>query len=382
MKLKQLTIIADENIPGVEDLFSSIGRVTTVNGRQLTREQLIDVDVLLVRSVTQVDASLLAGTKVRFVGTATIGTDHLDIPYLEANNIAWASAPGSNANSVVDYMFSCFSRLDGVLDMVMAGATVGIIGMGNVGSRLYSRLSALGASCKGYDPLIEQDRYPVLTTLEDVLEADIICCHAALTVEGEYPSYHLFDKKRIENLAPSTILINAGRGPVIDNDALLDVLPERRDLCVVLDVWENEPAVSVELMKKVDFGSPHIAGYSVDGKRAGAAMVYQACCETLGIECKSASSASDDLLPLRITEPSDVVAAIREAVLKCYDVAKDDQRFRGAMLRAEESQRSIEFDRLRKTYPARREFSCYKISNTDELDQNVVSGLNALGFRV
>ena len=140
-----------------------------------------------------VNDQLLAGTPVRFVATATIGTDHLDIDYLEANQIGWASAPGCNANSVVDYIISVFCRLEGLLELLLADGTVGIVGMGNVGSRLYQRLSDLGIHCTAYDPLIDQKSYPILGDLNTVLAADVICLHAPLTVVGSHPSFHLLD---------------------------------------------------------------------------------------------------------------------------------------------------------------------------------------------
>ena len=234
--MKSLKIVADENIPSVETIFSALGVVVTVNGRHLNKEQLLDADVLLVRSVTQVNRALLEGTPVRFVATATIGTDHLDKEYLKEKEIAWASAPGCNADSVVDYVISAFCRLEGLLEWLLADGVVGIVGMGNVGSRLYHRLNRLGINVCAYDPLIEQDRYSVLTNLDDVLKSDVICLHAPLSHDGDHPSYHLFDSDRLASLNTGTVLINAGRGAVVDNAALKQLLIERDDVSAVLDV--------------------------------------------------------------------------------------------------------------------------------------------------
>ncbi len=379
--MSRFTIVADENIPDVVQRFASIGDVTTVNGRHLATQHLLKADILLVRSVTTVDANLLAGTPVRFVATATIGTDHLDTDYLEASNIGWASAPGCNANSVVDYIISAFCRLEGLLELLLAEGTVGIVGMGNVGSRLYQRLSDLGIRCLAYDPLIDQQRYPILTDLESVLDADVICLHAPLTKTGPHPSFHLLDKKRLATINSGAVIINAGRGAVIDNEALKDLLNDRDDMCTVLDVWENEPSPDIELLKRVDLGSPHIAGYSYDGKLAGTEMIYQASCDFFSLQPHSAMTAkSDDDLAIELTEHSDVIAAMREAVLSCYDLALDDQRFRGRLLHCEAEQRAAEFDYLRKNYPVRRELSRYRIANLNELEKSVVTGLAALGF--
>lgn len=379
--MPRFTIVADENIPQVKQRFSALGDVITVNGRNLDPQQLQNADILLVRSVTMVNDQLLAGTPVRFVATATIGTDHLDIDYLEANQIGWASAPGCNANSVVDYIISVFCRLEGLLELLLADGTVGIVGMGNVGSRLYQRLSDLGIHCTAYDPLIDQKSYPILGDLNTVLAADVICLHAPLTVVGSHPSFHLLDQDNLTRIKSGAVIINAGRGAVIDNNALKQVLSERDDICTVLDVWENEPDPDIELLKRVDLGSPHIAGYSYDGKLAGLEMIYQACCCFFSVEPEALENMeTDNDLSIELTELSDVIAAMREAVLSCYDVAQDDQRFRGGLLHCEQQQRAVEFDRLRKNYPVRRELSRYRIANQNQLNKAVIEGLAALGF--
>lgn len=377
--MSELNIVADENIPMLDEYFASIGSITRVNGRQLKREQLLAADILLVRSVTRVDASLLAETPVRFVATATIGIDHLDTDYLDQHNIVWASAPGCNADSVVEYVFSACCRLDGVIESLFAGAVVGIVGMGNVGSRLYQRLLTLGVDCVAYDPLIAQDSYPILTTLDEVLMADIVCLHTPLTKTGPYPSLHLFDQKRLEALKNGAVLINAGRGDVIDGQALKALLQHRDDLCVVLDVWKNEPNIDIDLMKRIDLATPHIAGYSYDGKLAGTRMIYQACCAFLG--CDPVTPMVDDaIIEIELTEHRDLVAAIKELVFSSYDIAEDDQRMRGRLLHCKDHELSEIFDGLRKKYPLRREFSRYKISNAKELDQPFIDHLVNLGF--
>ncbi|WP_235015459.1 4-phosphoerythronate dehydrogenase [Oceanicoccus sp. KOV_DT_Chl] len=378
--MNEIRIVADENIPNVIERFSGLGSVKTVNGRALTSDQLQDVDVLLVRSVTPVAASLLAGTGVRFVGTATIGVDHLDTTYLDDHGIHWVSAPGSNADSVADYVISSLCRLDGVIGSLLRGATVGIVGMGNVGSRVYQRLSRLGIKCYGYDPLIEQDRYPVMTDLETVLAADVICLHTPLTTTGDFPSYHLLDKEKLASLQSGTVLINAGRGAVIDNQALKQLLEQRDDLCVVLDVWEPEPDIDIELMKRVDIATPHIAGYSLDGKLAGCEMLYQACCEFLGVLACDSSHDQGQLLSLHLQKTHLLDEGLIEAVLACYDVGLDDQRLRGSILHGADSDRGSIFDQLRKHYPVRREISQYQINHTGKLVPALRDALTALGF--
>ena len=379
-----LRITADENIPNVQSLFAPLGEVTTVDGRQLCAAQLRHCDILLVRSVTAVNRALLEGSKVRFVATATIGIDHLDTDYLDSAGIEWAAAPGCNADSVVDYVLSAFCRLDGVLSQLLAGATVGIVGMGNVGSRLYRRLSKLGIRCVGYDPLIAQNTFPVLTDLDTVLSAEVVCLHAPLTRSGPHPSYHLIDERRLQQLNLGTVLINAGRGAVVDNSTLKNVLAQRADLCVVLDVWENEPAIDIELLKRIDLATPHIAGYSLDGKMAGAEMIYRACCQFLQLPANVAHDDYQQAISIDTRGHFTPAAAIREAVLTSYDIGKDDQRLRGALLsgvgRDKQADQGLAFDKLRKDYPVRREFSRYRISNVDALDHTTINSLQALGF--
>lgn len=375
-----MRIVADENIPGVEQAFAPLGEVVCLPGRQLSKADCAQADILLVRSVTRVDAALLEGSRVRFVATATIGEDHLDKAFLRAAGIGWASAPGSNAESVVEYVISAICRLEGALDHLLQGARVGIIGMGNVGSSLYRRLSGLGVKCLAYDPLIPQQRYPVLGTLESVLEAEIICLHTPLTHSGSHPSHHLLNKQRLENLRPGTTVVNAGRGAVIDNQALLTHLEGHHDISVVLDVWEGEPDINLELMKRVDLATPHIAGYSMDGKLAGTAMIYRACREYLGLPPVPASSTREERIGMSVRPRGNAAAVIADAVLSVYDIAADDQRLRGLLLRPGDATAAQCFDQLRRDYPVRREFASYFIENANELAPPSRQRLAALGF--
>ncbi len=376
-----LRILADENIPEVERVFAHLGPVSTCPGRDINRERLADVDVLLVRSVTRVNAALLEGTPVRFVGSATIGHDHIDSNYLQSRGIRWANAPGSNAESVVDYVISALCRLQGTLRHLLDGGTLGIVGMGNVGSRLYSRLRSLGIRCVAYDPLLPRERYPVLDDLDNVLQADVICLHAPLTREGPFPSYHMLDAERLQRLRPEAVLISAGRGAVVDTRALYALLQRREDICVALDVWENEPDIDIDLMQRVDLATPHIAGYSHDGKLAGTELVYRACCAFFRREPEETVQAPPVTAPIVVREHVHPSLTACEAVRAAYDIAADDQRLRGAVLHAEAGDAGAAFDRLRRTYPERREFSCFRVTADPPLSPAASRFLAALGFR-
>jgi erythronate-4-phosphate dehydrogenase len=322
-------IVADENIPDVRAAFGALGEIRTLPGRALRRRDLDGADVLLVRSVTRVDRALLEGSAVAFVGSATIGTDHLDLDYLRQRGIAVANAPGSNAAAVVDYVLSSFCALDGVLEGLLDGGVVGIIGLGNVGGRLLRRLRGLGIRCVGYDPLLAPRADLPLCDLEAVLGADVICCHTPLTTGGPHPTRHLLDEARLRGLRRGALLLNAGRGAVIDNAALLRVLRERPDLRAVLDVWEGEPAIDRRLLQRAAIGTPHIAGYSWDGKLAGMRMILEACCRYLR-EPVPPLAAPAAPPPLTIDSGLSGAALLRAAVLAACDVRADDGRLRAA----------------------------------------------------
>ena len=374
-----MNIVADENIPEVARYFSALGRVTTVNGRTLCAQQLVDTDILLVRSVTRVDGTLLANSRVKFVASATIGIDHLDTDYLESKGIGYCNAPGCNADSVVDYVFSVLCTINGALDNLLDGGLVGIIGFGNVGSRLYHRLQRLGVNCVVFDPLLPREHCKNFGDLEDVLAADVISCHAPLTTVGEHPSFHLLDAAKLSAIKQGALLINAGRGSVIDNQALLDLLNVRADLRVALDVWENEPNIDQSLMAKVNLATPHIAGYSLDGKLAGTEMILSSCLAFYG---RSGRGRAVEKVPadcLLIDAQLSLEDAMKQAVLGCYTVADDDARMRASLARASVASA---FDQLRKNYPVRREIAYCKVANPQQLKPQVLRYLLALGLGI
>ena len=233
-----MKIIADENIPCAEQAFASLGEVRLVPGRGMQAAQVQDADILLVRSVTAVDQALLAHSAVRFVGSATIGFDHVDRAYLHQRGIGFATAPGCNATSAAEYVVSALLVLAQRKGFTLAGKSVGIIGCGNVGSRVRERLAALGMHCVVNDPpLQDQGGHDDFVSLEEVLQADVITVHVPYTRDGAYPTHHLVDEAVLRKLQPGALFINTSRGAVTDNRALDALLAERDDLSVVLDVW-------------------------------------------------------------------------------------------------------------------------------------------------
>ena len=360
-----MKIVADENMPLVREMFSPYGEVVTYPGRKLTAEHVWDADALLVRSVTEVNSGLLEGSRVKFVGSATIGVDHVDQQYLDQREICFANAPGCNANSVVQYVLSVLFTLRS--DWMEQ--TIGIVGCGNVGGRLYRVLTKLGVRCRCYDPFLTKEKIPDLVSFDDVLQSDVLCLHTPLTSEGTFPTYHLLDEAALAQLSPKALLINAGRGAVVDNAALLRLLPDK-SWQVALDVWEQEPDIVLPLLEQVNIGTPHIAGYSDDGKVNGTGMIRDAFCTWQGLGVPEIDLSPDQPIPV-------TASSLTQAVLATYNVVEEDRRMRQALLAERVNVPSV-FDRLRKTYPQRLEFQHYRIESTpsEELSRQ----LSVLGF--
>ena len=377
-----MKIIADENIPCVSEAFASLGDVTLVSGRGLQAAQVRDADILLVRSVTRVDEALLAGSSVRFVGSATIGFDHVDRDWLHSAGIGFATAPGSNAISAAEYVVSSLMVLSEQQGLELAGKTAGIIGCGNVGSRVRERLTVLGMRTRVNDPPLQaagvDDDFVDLAT---VLQSDVVTVHVPMVRSGAHPTFHLLDAPLFSQLRPGTVLLNTSRGAVADNVALNDALAARDDLAVVLDVWEGEPSINLSLLEKVALGTPHIAGYSLDGKLRGTEMIYRAACEFLAAPLQwDARAALPPDITIELPEGVQGGALVRAAVLGCYDVRADDRRLRRSReLAADE--RPGYFDRLRKEYPVRREFAATRLVGASIPDREREQ-LTGLGFAV
>lgn len=370
-----MKILVDENMPYARDLFSRLGEVTAVPGRPIPVAQLADADALMVRSVTKVNESLLAGKPIKFVGTATAGTDHVDEAWLKQAGIGFSAAPGCNAIAVVEYVFSALLMLAERDGFTLTDRTVGIVGVGNVGSRLQARLNAWGVKTLLCDPpRADRGDNETFHSLESLIQnADILTFHTPLYLEGPYKTLHLASGDLIRRLKPGTILINACRGEVVDNDALLRCLAQGQQLSTVLDVWEPEPDLNVELLKQVDIGTAHIAGYTLEGKARGTTQVFEAFSQFIG---QPQQIPLDTLLPAADIGAISLTGTLDQAILKrlvhlVYDVRRDD-----ALLRSVAGMAG-EFDKLRKHYAERREWSSLCIACSDG---NTATLLQALGF--
>lgn len=370
-----MKILVDENMPYARELFSRLGEVKAVPGRPIPTEALTDADALMVRSVTKVNEALLGDKAIKFVGTATAGTDHVDQAWLEQAGIGFSAAPGCNAIAVVEYVFSALLMLAERDGFALADRTVGIVGVGNVGGRLQKRLEALGIKTLLCDPPRadngEEGDFRSLDEL--VAQADVLTFHTPLYKDGPYKSLHLADEALIASLKPGAILINACRGPVVDNAALLKCLNAGQKLSVVLDVWEPEPDLNLALLDKVDLGTSHIAGYTLEGKARGTTQVFEAYSQFIGQPQEVALSS---LLPAPEFGRISLHGSLDQPTLKrlvhlVYDVRRDDAPLRKV------AGIPGEFDKLRKNYLERREWSSLTVE-CDDADAAAL--LQKLGF--
>jgi len=363
-----------------------MGEITRYPGREIGPDEVKTADVLLVRSVTSVDKDLLQNSSVEFVGSATIGTDHVDQAYLDAAGIAFAHAPASNADSVADYVVAALLRLAQRRGVSLEGQTMGIVGCGNIGGRLARRLPALGLTVLKNDPPRAEaaDGTHDFVSLDTVLDrADIVTCHVPITMEGPHATYRLLGEEELRRLGAGAWVINTSRGRVVDNDALLAALREEQIGGAVLDVWEGEPTPIPALVEAVDITTPHIAGYAYDGKVRGTSMLYEAFCDHFGVEpvwSADAVLAPDSADALRCQAPDSRLPRtdwLDHLARQAYDLQADDTRMRG-YLDTPSEERGDYFRHLRATYPTRREMqiqtvpdpgvpSAYRTAVTDGL---------------
>ncbi|WP_252273209.1 4-phosphoerythronate dehydrogenase PdxB [Pseudomonas subflava] len=360
-----MQIVADENIPLLDEFFSTFGAIRRHPGRAIDRAALGDAEVLLVRSVTRVDRALLEGSQVRFVGTCTIGTDHLDLDYFAEAGIAWSSAPGCNARGVVDYVLGCLLALAERSGARLAERRYGVVGAGQVGGRLVEVMRGLGWNVRVCDPPRQAAEGGDFVDLQTILrECDVISLHTPL----DAGTRHLLGAEQLRALQPGAWLINASRGAVVDNAALKAHLQSGADLEVALDVWEGEPLADPELAALCRIATPHIAGYSLDGKLRGTAQIYRAYCERMGLE---EAVQLDDLLPpawlgeLTLHEDADIDWALATLCRAVYDPRRDDADFRRNLV-GDAARRKAAFDALRKHYPYRREIDGLRVQLVGE----------------
>lgn len=376
-----MKITIDENIANAREVFSFLGAVELLPGREITNERLRDSDILIVRSITKVDKSLLNNTKVKFVGTATIGSDHVDVEHLKNTKITFADAKGCNAEAVKEYVFTAMTEALLQKNLKYNDLSLGIIGVGNIGSKVAKCADALGMKTILNDPpLKRQTGNEIYKELDESLQADIITMHVPLNKSGIDRTFHLFDYEKLNRIRDNTILINSSRGGVIDNDALEKII-DKKNLTVILDVWENEPGINSSLLQKVFIATPHIAGYSYEGKINGTMMIYNALCGFLN------EAENYKIQPLQVENPiirlkknESIEISLQEIFRKIYHIKRDDKNMR-KILNEKKNEAGKYFDLLRKEYPLRREFSNYRI-DLEPYNEKLLNILKNFRFKV
>lgn len=368
-----LKIVADENIPLVRELFARHGDLTLRPGRAITAADVRDADALLIRSVTRVDSALVEQSRLRFIGSATIGTDHVDRAALQNRSIRFANAPGCNANAVAEYV------LAGLLVLAERGKfqpghdVIGILGYGNVGRRLAAKLAALNWPFRVCDtPLqqlqqqqLQQPPEPIPTpqngwcTPAALRDCAVLTLHVPLDKSGPHATWHWLD---VDTLASTEarVIINSCRGAVVDNEALLRWLHADACHAAILDVWEQEPDVAPDLLARVDLATPHIAGHSREGKLNGSFMIHDAFCQTFALDAGGAAQWQLPIAGQASLADDNAQQLLLRQLLKCYDPRHDDARMRGALAAA--TDRRAAFDGLRKQYPERRELASWRFA--------------------
>lgn len=381
-------------MPFVREAFSLLGEPFIKDGRAITAEDVKYAEIMAIRSTTKVSREMLEGSSVKFVGTATIGADHMDKVYMDSAGIRWCYAPGCNANSVSEYFTAAILNLATRYNFQLEGKTIGVIGVGNVGSLVAKKAATLGMRVLRNDPPREREEGSKAQRhrgtekwhgLDEVLrEADIITLHVPLTKEGQDATYQMAGKDFFAKMKPGCIFFNCARGGVVNTSELLAAMDLKTVFHAVIDTWEGEPVFRQDLLKRVDIGTPHIAGHSFEGKVFGTLMVYQQACKFLGVE---AEWTPDNLWPPPIVPEIEADAAglrdedvLWRIVSRVYDIEADDRRLRDGNVEDDNARRE-HFDRLRGKYPVRREFRFTRVTLRNarpELKKKVAE----LGFMV
>lgn len=344
-----MKIIIDDKIPYIKEAVEKITeKVVYASGRDFTPELVRDADALIIRTRTHCNRELLEGSQVKFIATATIGFDHIDTDYCREAGITWTNAPGCNSTSVAQYIQSSLILLEKYCGRKLDEMTIGIVGVGNVGSKVAGIARTLGMRVLLNDlPREEREGAAAFTSLKRIAEeCDIITFHVPLYKEGTYKTYHLADASFFKSLKRKPVIVNTSRGEVVETHALLEAIDGMYVSEAIIDVWENEPDINLELLDTVFIGTPHIAGYSADGKANATRMSLEALCEHFGID------ASYEIAPPNPLQPVVQTTSRKEALLEMYNPMNDSSSLK---------EHPELFENLRGDYPLRREEKAYQI---------------------
>lgn len=372
-----MKIIADDNIPFLKGVLEPYAEVSYFPASMITSQTIKDADALIVRSRTRCDRNLLEGSSVRFIATTTIGFDHISTEYCDLKGINWVNAPGCNSGSVMQYVAAALTHLSEKYQFVFKNKTIGIVGVGNVGSKVARLASVLGMKVLLNDPPRERkEGKKGFVSLEKMIKnSDIITFHVPLNKSGIDKTWHFFDKKFFEQIKPGTMIINTSRGEVLRSSVLKNGLRSKKIRAAVIDVWENEPDIDLELLNLVDIGTPHVAGYAVDGKANATAMAVQSVSRFFGMGLnnwfpKNIPQVTNPFIELDCQGMS-LQKITNQTILATYDIQQDDEKLRN---------KPKGFEKFRDDYPVRREFGAYRVALQNDSGK-AGTILKKIGFR-
>lgn len=377
-RMKNMKFIVDDKIPYIKGALEPFGEVLYLPGAKTTPEHVQDADAIVTRTRTKCDEKLLANSTVKVIATATIGFDHIDTDYCQKAGIKWTNAPGCNSKSVEQYVASTLFVLAEKHQFELKGKTIGVVGVGQVGSKVARFCETIGMTVLRNDPPRERaEGSEQFVSLDEIKQkADFITLHVPLNMEGQDATFHLADADFFNQLPQKPFVINSCRGEVVDSQAAKDALNAKKINGLVLDCWENEPDLDIDLLNACEIATPHIAGYSKDGKANGTSMSIQAISRFFGLgvddwTCPNIELPEQTNIRLngfKCTEEQ----VLAKAIISTYDIRRDD-----AALRANPG----DFEKLRGDYPVRREFPVYTIE-AENVAQHTLDKLEKLGFQV
>lgn len=381
-----MKIVCTDNVLFAEEAFSTIGEVTLVPDNQLAPEHVKDADMLFTRSTVKINKPLLEGSSVRFAGTATIGFDHIDAKYMKSAGIEWRAAPGCNANSVGEYIVTALLCLAARHGLTLAGKTIGVVGVGNVGTKVVEKAALLGMRPLQNDPPRKDDTGdPAFLPLDTLLaESDIITMHVPLTDSGPHPTRGMVNESFFKKMKPGCIFINAARGKIMATDTLINAIKNGVVSHTILDTWENEPAVRPDIRDMADIATPHIAGHSFEGKAFGTDIIYREACKFIGIQPVWSCNENLEHYPAPSARVNDagknLEQTLWETVKQVYDITQDDKTFRTVPCSGPDAI-AAHFSNMRKNYPVRREFRFVE-AKIDQCSPATRKILANLGFKI
>ncbi|NDV68063.1 4-phosphoerythronate dehydrogenase [Dysgonomonas sp. 25] len=370
-----MKIIADKDIPFLQGVAEHFGEVEYIAGIDFSNARIQDAEVLITRTVARMDEAMLKGTNVKLICSATAGFDHIDTAYCDANDIAWRNAPGCNSSSVEQYITSSLLILSARHKFDLKGKTIGVVGVGHVGKKVAAACEVLGMNVLLNDPprrRQEPDNESLVLIDEIKEKSDFITYHTPLTKEGIDETYHMVDERFLSSLGKKPFIINAARGGIVDTQAMKLAIKTKKVAGVVVDCWESEPYIDLEYMEMADIATPHIAGYSADGKANATRMALTALADFYGLDKEPIKAVTPPLPPKKMIDLDSFSSNNRvfEAILETYNPMTDHERLVGS---------PDSFRQLRNNYPLRREYPAYIVVNADENERRI---LNKLDFKL